>query len=87
MNEVLKTIVEVRECGQRLANYLLEHGYALLDIQGSSRAQRYPEGGNQQGQLYYIRRNPVYVVGRPEGVEAAPPMPKWEPSSEEANSK
>ena len=75
MQEILSTIKEVQECGQRLANHLLRHGYVLLDIQSGSRAQRYPEGGSNQGQLYYVRRNPIYVLGRPEGVEPAPLMP------------
>lgn len=72
MNEILATIKEVQEGGKNFANWYLERGYILLDIQSGSRAQRYPGGMNASGQQYYVRRNPVYVLGRPEGVEAAP---------------
>jgi len=82
MNELLTTIKEVREGGQHYANWYLDHGYVLLDIQTGARAQRFPNV-NAGGAQYYVRRNPVYVLGRPEGVEVAPPPPKWTPPSKD----
>ena len=79
MNELLTTIKEVQEGGKNLANWYLDHGYVLLDIQPAARGQRFPtETGPNAGQ-WYVRRNPVYVVGRPEGVEAADSPPRWAP--------
>jgi len=75
MEELLATIKEVQEGGKRFTNWYLGHGYILLAIQVGARAQKFPET-NTGGQQYYVRRNPVYVLGRPEGVEAAPPMPR-----------
>ncbi len=71
MNEFLANIKEVQEGGKRLANWYLSRGYILLDIQTGSRASKFPEE-NRVSQQYYVRRNPVFVLGRPEGVEAAP---------------
>ena len=71
MNELLTTIKEVQEGGKRLANWYLDHGYVLLDIQQGARSRRYP-GVSASGHQYYVYRNPVYVLGRPEGVEVAP---------------
>ena len=76
--ELLTTIKEVQEGGKRLANWYLEHGYILLDIQSAGRSRRFPED-NRSGQQYYVHRNPVYVLGRPEGVEPAPSMPREAP--------
>lgn len=73
MNE-LTTIKEVQEGGKHLANWYLKHGYVLLDIQGQARARKYPEA-KANGELYYVYRNPIYVVGRPDGVEPAPLIP------------
>lgn len=73
-NEIMSTIKEVQEGGKRLANHYLSKGYLLLDIQNGARAQRFPEE-NRGGQQYYVRRNPVYVLGRPDGVEPAEPLP------------
>lgn len=75
MDELLRSIKEVQEGGKRLANWYMEHGYILLDIQSGARAARYP-AKSADGREYYVRRNPVYVVGRPEGVEAAPSPPR-----------
>lgn len=83
MNELLPTIKEVQEGGKWLANHYLDHGYVLLDIQAGARGQQFPDKGPNAGQ-WYVRRNPVYVVGRPEGVEAAPPPPQRERPKEEA---
>ncbi len=73
--ELLNTIKEVQEGGKRLANWYLEHGYILLDIQSASRSRRFPED-NRLGQQFYVHRNPVYVLGRTEEVEPAPLMPR-----------
>lgn len=75
MDELLRTIQEVQEGGKRLANHYLSHGYLLLAIQGGARARQFP-GQSVGGQQWYVRRDPVYVLGRPEGVEAAP-NPSW----------
>ncbi len=79
MDEFLRTIKEVQEGGKRLANHLLDHGYILLDVQSSARQRSFPAihlPGNQY--QYYVYRNPVYVLGRPEGVEPAGPLPRRE---------
>ena len=79
MNELLLTIKEVQEGGKRLANHLLDRGYLLLDVQASARQSSFPATnlpGNQY--QYYVNRNPVYVLGRPEGVEPAEPLPRRE---------
>jgi hypothetical protein len=73
--ELLSTIKEVQEGGKYLANHYLSKGYLLLDIQVGARATRFPEE-NRGGQQYYVRRNPVYVLGRPDGVEPAEPPPQ-----------
>lgn len=73
MNELLLSIKEVQECGKKLANHYLEHGYLLLDIQTGTRIGKYPDD-NKGGQNYFIRRNPIFVLGRPEGIEPAPRM-------------
>jgi len=83
MNDLLPTIKEVQEGGKRIANWYLEHGYILLDIQVGARARKFPEL-NRGGQQYYTHRNPVYVLGRLDGVEPAPPMPKWNPPNEDS---
>lgn len=75
MNEVLVTIKEVQEGGKHLANHYLQHGYILLEVQQGARAQKMPEGG-VNGRQYFVRRNPVYVLGRPDGVEPADPPPR-----------
>lgn len=76
MIELTQNIKEIQEGGKGLANWYLNHGYILLDIQSASRSDHHPIAGNQQ---YYVRRNPIYVLGRPEGVAIAPPPPKWGP--------
>jgi hypothetical protein len=75
MDEVTGTIKEIQEGGKRIANHYLSHGYVLLSVQSGARIEKFPDGGPNAGQ-YYIRRNPVYVLGRPEGVEPAEPPPK-----------
>lgn len=82
MNEMLSTIKEVQEGGKRLANHYLSHGYLLLDIQTGARARKFPEI-NRGGQQYYVHRNPVYVLGRPEGVEIAPALPPRSSSNQD----
>ncbi|KKM95481.1 hypothetical protein LCGC14_1187790 [marine sediment metagenome] len=80
MEEILATIREVREGGQRVANHYLSRGYVLLDVQGQARSRRIaPQDARQEGRQYYVQRQPVYVVGRPEGVEECEPPPRWRP--------
>lgn len=81
-DEVLITIKEIQEGGKYLANHFLSYGYILLDIQAGTRAQKFPEE-NRSGQQYYVRRNPIYVLGRPDAVEPAPPVPKRDSSTKE----
>lgn len=81
MDETLATIEEVQEGGKRLANHFLRHGYILLDIQQGARAQRFPDG-NLNGRQYFVRRNPVYVLGRPKNVKEAPAPPEWTKSKD-----
>jgi len=78
MDELLATIKEVQEGGKHLANWYLDHGYILLDIQSAARARLFHDA-SVSGRQYYVHRNPVYVLGRPEGVEVAPSPPKWTP--------
>jgi hypothetical protein len=75
MEDLLTGIKEVQEGGKRLANWYLERGYILLAIQLGARALPFPNQ-NVGGQQYYVRRNPVFVLGRPEGVKPAPHPPK-----------
>lgn len=80
MNEILQTVKEVQECGKYKANFYLEHGYLLLDIQTGARSSKFNANSTDgNAQQYYVRRNPVYVLGRPEGVE-----PVTAPEREEA---
>ena len=74
MNEILATIKEVQEGGRTLANWYLQHGYVLLEIQWRAWISQYPQP-KANGEMYYVSRSPVYVLGRPEGVEPAPLMP------------
>ena len=83
MDELLSSIKEIQEGGKRIANWYLDHGYVLLAIQSAARARRYPED-RPHGQQYYVNHNPVYVLGRPEGVEAAEPPPRWESPQRES---
>jgi len=81
MEELLANIKEVQEGGKHYANWYLDHGYTLLAIQVGARAHSFPNPG-PDGLKYYVRRNPVYVLGRPDGVEAAPPPPRMAPAKE-----
>ena len=86
MDEVLRSIKEVREGGQHCANWYLNHGYVLLAIQEGARAGSFPtiqRAGHQY--QYYVRRNPVYVLGRPDGVEPAEPPPRRESPQRESD--
>jgi hypothetical protein len=79
MDEILANIKEIQECRKNNANWYLDHGYILLEIQALSRATLYPETNvGQQG--YYVSRHPIYILGRPDGVEAAPPPPRRQPN-------
>jgi len=81
MDEILLSIKEVQEGGKHLANHYLNHGYVLLEIQEGARADSFPDTSMDGHQYrYYVRRNPVYVVGRPEGVAPAPAPPRKEPA-------
>jgi len=79
MDEMLTTIKEVQEGGKNFINWYLSQGYILLAIQPGARAATFPQP-NPNGQQQYVRRNPVYVAGRPDGVEPAPPWPGVERS-------
>ncbi len=75
---MLDDIVEVLEGGQHWANWYLAQGYRLLDIQAATRASVYPQWATNAGQAY-VRRNPIYVVGRPRDVpwvEGPPARPR-----------
>lgn len=72
--EILNTIVEVQEGGKNFTNWYLKHNYILLDIQTGTRGQKFSQE-DLTGQQYYVRRNPVYIVGRTADVPEAPPMP------------
>lgn len=78
MNDALAAIKEVQEGNRNDVNWYLKHGYVLLDIQSSARARQYPEA-KPNGELYYVARNPVYIVGRPDGVVPAPLVPGNKP--------
>jgi len=82
MEELLGNIKEVQEGGKNFINWYLSHGYTLLAIQQGARAQTFPQP-NPNGQQQYVRRNPVYVVGRPDGVKPAPPWPGWQKSQDD----
>lgn len=84
MDDLLPTIKEVQEGGKRLANHYLSHGYILLDIQQGARCDTYPDL-DTTGRKYYVRRNPVYIVGRPEGVEPAQPPERRVQNKEPSN--
>lgn len=73
MDDLLTTIKEVQEGGKHLANWYLDHGYILLAIQPGAWPKVMPHS-NPHGPQYYVRKNPIYVVGRPDGVESAPPF-------------
>jgi hypothetical protein len=86
MKELLTTIREIQEGGKYLANHYLSHGYVLLDIQEGARVGNFPDADAKGHQYrYYVRRNPVYVLGRPEGVEVAeqPGPPPWSRRSDD----
>lgn len=78
MDDILLTIKEVQEGGKGLANWYLNNGYLLLDIQQAGRAQKFPEE-NRGGQQYFVRRNPIYILGRPDGVKPVGGPPPWVP--------
>jgi len=87
MNELLSEIKEVQEVGKKLANWYLDHGYILLDVQAGTRVGSFPANDRDGHQYqYYVGRNPIYVLGRPDGVEPAPLMPSGA-NQVEANSK
>ena len=74
-----ESIKEIREVGSWKANFLLEHDWVVLDVQSATRSARHamsPAGLNNGA--YYVRRGPIYVVGRPDGVETIefPPFPQ-----------
>ncbi len=75
-------IVEVVEGGMHWANHYLAHQYRLLDIQTGTRASLFPHHATNAGQAF-VRRNPVFVMGRPRDVEwvAAPPR-RWPATAE-----
>jgi len=69
-----ENIVEVRECGQHNANFYLTNNYVLLDVQqGTYSTRHFTEPAGEHAGGYFVRRNPIYVLGRPEGVESVTP--------------
>ncbi len=86
MNENLREIHEVRDGGVRLANWYLSKGYVLLDIQSASRARNF-DSPNPGGARSYVHKNPVYVVGCPEGTPPAGDPPRGEPPAPPAATK
>ena len=56
--------VEIIQTQYKTANEYLNHGYALLAIQSVSGS-----GLHGDGKTYFVRRQTVYVLGRPAGVE------------------
>lgn len=84
--ELLANIKEVQEGGKYLANWYLDHGYILLDIQFATRGVKFNGRENiQNSQMYFVRRNPCYVLGRPDGVDPAPAPPAPTRRSHEEN--
>lgn len=72
-----ENIKEVRETGARNTNFLLAHDWVLLEIQFSSWSATHGiTKGVQNSGSYYVRRGPIYVVGRPDGVETIN-YPDW----------
>lgn len=65
--ETIEEIVVVAQPYQ--VNHLLAHGYKLLGIQGTTEGRVNEKGG------WWVRRRPVFVVGRPAGVAVAPATP------------
>lgn len=83
MSEIFEQIKEVQDEGKRLANYYLDKGWVLLDIQPGSRTGRFPSE-NPTGFQFYVRKDPVYVVGRPGFVDPCDPFnPRREEPREE----
>ena len=86
MDNPLATIKEVQEGGKWMANHYLRHGYVLLAILEGARADSFPDSqAPGQQYRYYVRRNPIYVLGRPEGIEPAESPPRREPRRNDEN--
>jgi hypothetical protein len=60
----LSEIVEVQEAGRHSANYFLSQGYRLLFVGQKTNLV----GGDGRAVMPWVRRDAVYVVGRPSGV-------------------
>lgn len=62
----LQTIVEVQDCGRKLANYYLERGYVLLAVtQLAHLIEKSPE-------FSFVYKDAQYVLGRTADIEHAP---------------
>ena len=64
-------IIELVEVRLKGANNLLAHGYKLLSVEAVTAMIQNPESQN-----WYVKKQVVYVMGRPAGVEpfqAGPP--------------
>ena len=73
-NSDIEELVEVRI---RDVNDYLRHDYQFLAIQSISISARHPTAeADKANKNYYVRRYPVYVLGRPPGVEPWSPPPK-----------
>ncbi len=68
-------IVEVVEGGKILANHYLETGYRLLDIQTSTRYQMFPADAKGMTTSHFVRKHPIYILGRTKYVDHADPPP------------
>lgn len=65
-------IIEVIKVGRAKANQALQAGYRLLAVvQESSWKEGETRNGNSVRKLGYVEKYTVFVLGRPEGVEAA----------------
>jgi len=69
MDNGLEDIKEVTTGGKDTANWYLKRGYRLLSIQSVAAPGVRTDGA------FYISRRPVFIVGRPDGVERAPDPP------------
>lgn len=61
-------VVEVVEARVKAANAYLERGYVLLSVQAVSSG-----AVHQETKMFYVRRQIVYVLGRPATVEPYQP--------------
>lgn len=63
-------VTELRECRVREANQLLSEGWRLLDIQSTAMLIARPEDAQGMPQSHYMRRIPVFILGKVQGSPA-----------------